>query len=100
MINLPQSETEQMISFIPRILEASSVTVTNELSKIEQSFTPEFYLNDYYLSCYIILDLIENQFYKLEIKDAENNVIYLDKIFCTNQNTDSFSINKDLYIYE
>ncbi|CAB5224049.1 hypothetical protein UFOVP388_45 [uncultured Caudovirales phage] len=94
MINLPQSETAQLLSFIPRIMEAQTVTVTNEISKIEADFTPEFYNNDYYLSCYLILDLIENQFYKFEVKDSESNVIYLDRIFCTNQNLNNYSINE------
>ena len=93
MINLPQSVTAQLLSFIPRIMEAETVTVTNEISKIEVDFTPTFYNNDYYLSCYLILDLIENQFYKFEVKDIDNNVIYLDRIFCTNQNLNNYSIN-------
>lgn len=94
MINLPQSETQQLLSFIPRILEAVTVTITNEISKIEINFTPEFYKNDYYLSCYLTLDLIENQFYKFEVKDIDSNIIYLDRIFCTNQNLNNYSINE------
>lgn len=85
MILLPQSETAQIISFIPRILEAHSVTVTNEQSKEYQVFLPEFYLNDYYLSCYLILFLLENQFYQFEVKDVNGNTIYLDKLLCKNE---------------
>ena len=82
MILLTQSETAQLISFIPRILEAHTVTVINEQSKEYQVFTPEFYLNDYYLSCYLTLVLLENQFYQFEVKDANGIIIYLDKLLC------------------
>lgn len=100
MIILLKSTSAQMISFIPRILEAYSVTIINQANNIEVIYTPEFYTNDYYLTCSIIFDLIELQTYTLIVKDALGNEIYLDKILCTNQNTDAFSINKDLYIYE
>jgi len=100
MIILLKSTEAQMISFIPRILEASSVHIINQATNLEVIYTPEFYTNDYYLTCSIFFDLVELQTYTLIVKDAQGNEIYLDKILCTNQNTDTFSINKDLYIYE
>jgi len=82
MIVLPKIETEQKISFIPLNLKAKTIIITNEQTKVEQIFTPKFFKNDYYLSCFLIIELIENQFYNFEVKDANNNTLYIDKLLC------------------
>ena len=48
-----------------------------------------------------IFNLVENTYYNLTITDG-TNVIYRDKIFCTNQEIDQetnsyYSVNKDVY---
>ena len=76
MIILLKSTSDQMISFIPRILEAYSVTIINQANNIEVVYTPEFYTNDYYLTCSIIFDLIELQTYTLIVKDNNGNLFF------------------------
>jgi len=46
-----------------------------------------------------VFNLVENHFYNLTITDG-TSVIYRDKIFCTNQDVDSYSVNKNVYTTE
>ena len=52
---------------------------------------------DYYFQYSSVFTLVENTMYMLEIKDG-TNVIFKDKIFCTNQNVTTYSVNDNEYI--
>lgn len=98
MIKLLQSATAQQVSFIPRSMDAYSITLRNESTQVETILTPEFYKNEYYLTVNIVFTLVENHFYNFTVKDISGNIIYLDKIFCTNQNVDDYTINNGEYV--
>ena len=55
-----------------------------------------FYLDNDYLVVEYAYNLQLNNFYDLTIQDEAGNIIYKDKIFCTDQNVDSYSVNKYL----
>jgi hypothetical protein len=97
MIILLQSTSEQSISFIPRVMDATSLVIRNESTNEEVILMPDFYKNDYYITCNIIFDLQENHFYQLSVFNNED-IVYLDKIFCTNQTINTYTINKDTYV--
>ena len=100
MINLLSTEDAQTISFIPRIDEwPVSLIIKRETTGIETTFTPTFFLERYYKTTSLVFDLVENEFYSLTIKDIDGNIIYIDSVFCTNQDSDDYSINNDTYIY-
>ena len=42
-------------------------------------------------------DLSQNTFYNLTIKNGAE-VVYKDKVFCTNQNIVNYTVNKDEYV--
>jgi len=98
MIKLLQSTLPQQVAFIPRSMDAYSFTLRNESTQEETITTPEFYKNDYYLTVNLTFTLIENHYYNFTVKDISGNIIYLDKIFCTNQSAENYSINNGAYV--
>jgi len=97
MIILKEQNTVQTFSFIPRELNATSIVLRNETTGVETTINTTFYLSDYYLTASTIFDLKENTFYNLTIKN-NTDIVYKDKIFCTNQNTDTYSVNQNQYV--
>jgi len=98
MIKLLQSTSTQQVSFIPRSMDAYSITLRNESTQVETVITPQFYKNEYYLTATSVFTLVENHYYNFTVKDISGNIIYLDKIFCTNQTADDYTINNGAYI--
>jgi hypothetical protein len=98
MIKLLQSASAQQVSFIPRNMEAYSITLRNESTQVETVILPSFYSNEYYLTATTVFTLVENHFYNFTVKDISGNIIYLDKIFCTNQTADDYTINNGAYV--
>ena len=97
MIILKEQIEAQTFSFIPRELNATTIVLRNETTGKETSITTEFYLSDYYLTTTSVFDLKENTFYNLTIKN-NNDIVYKDKIFCTNQSVDTYTVNKNQYV--
>ena len=97
MIILKEQNTVQTFSFIPRELNATTIVLRNETTGVETTINTTFYLSDYYLTASTIFDLKQNTFYNLTIKN-NNDIVYKDKIFCTNQNVDSYSVNQNQYV--
>jgi hypothetical protein len=98
MIKLLQSASAQQVSFIPRSMDAYSITLRNESTQVETVILPSFFKNEYYLTATTVFTLVENHFYNFTVKDISGNIIYLDKIFCTNQTADDYTINNGAYI--
>lgn len=127
MIILKEQGGVQTIKFIPRIYSADILVLRNETTNVSITYNPPFTIDGYYLKCDIDfdLDLKENTFYNLTVLNyalpftADNNIIkvdsdiltsdmttfsdenslvYRDKIFCTNQNKDDYTVNKNQYV--
>jgi len=103
MIILQKSLTSQTISFIPREYVASdsniyNISIINETtnSSVYDEDTNTFTLLDYYYQYSDVFTLVEDTFYTLTIKKS-GNVIYKDKIFCTNQTVTNYSVNNNEY---
>tara|TARA_R100000234_G_C4895410_1_gene133336 strand:- start:264 stop:593 length:330 start_codon:yes stop_codon:yes gene_type:complete len=93
MIILQQIGTEQSIRFIPRSQTYDSLFITDDQTNTEvQVSISSSSQGDYYDTISASFSLSENHFYNLEIRNG-SDVVYKDKIFCTNQATDSYSIN-------
>ena len=125
MIILKEQTASQTIKFIPRFYSADTLILRNETTNISVTFNPTFVVDGYYLKCDLVLDLKENTFYNLTILStalpftadngiktvdnniltadmtsfsSENSLIYRDKIFCTNQNKDNYTVNENQYV--
>tara|TARA_R110000744_G_scaffold14395_3_gene40923 strand:- start:42 stop:398 length:357 start_codon:yes stop_codon:yes gene_type:complete len=94
---------------IPRKYNTGNLTVKlrNETTNINIEVTSTPIIEGNYLKFDAVFgSLIENNFYNLElIASNGGDIVYKDKIFCTNQtinqsNNDYYDINKDQYITE
>ena len=97
MIILREQETAQTLNAIIYGSDADTIILRDEETNIETEIECVFYINKYYATTSVILPIKENKYYTLTIKDG-TNIVYRDKIFCTNQNLETYSINKDAYV--
>ena len=104
MIILQDTDSSRTISFIPRSYSSTETYTVNVKSETEnklvytQDHTGDFSLVKYYRQLSAIFDLKQDNFYTIEIKDSSNNIIYRDKIFCTNQTILDYSVNNGNYV--
>ena len=100
MIILQESASSQTINFIPREYTQGTtytVKIVNESSNAEvynQDVTT-FTENLYYFQHSDTFNLKEDTYYMLTITSSE--VVFKDKIFCTNQTVSSYSVNEAEY---
>tara|TARA_R110000824_G_scaffold101042_1_gene239964 strand:+ start:468 stop:797 length:330 start_codon:yes stop_codon:yes gene_type:complete len=97
MIILLESVLSQTFKFIPRSLEADSMVIEDdaENTSVTIDITPT--IDRYYLSVSEVLTLVEGRFYTIKVLNGLD-VVYKDKIFCTNQTVSSYSINDNEYV--
>ena len=97
MIILLQSASSQTFKFIPRVLAADSMVITDEATNtgVTIAITPS--VDRYYLSVSEVLTLVEGRGYTLSVLNGLEEV-YRDKIFCTNQVVSDYSISDGTYI--
>ena len=97
MIILKEQIEAQSLKFIPRQYSATSIVLVNEMTNESTTISSDFYVDGYYLYTTATFDLKEGNFYTLSILD-NTNVVYKDKIFCTNQVIADYTINNGEYI--
>tara|TARA_R110000822_G_scaffold140546_2_gene278255 strand:+ start:532 stop:861 length:330 start_codon:yes stop_codon:yes gene_type:complete len=97
MIILLESVLSQTFKFIPRSLDADSMIIEDdaENTSVTIDITPT--IDRYYLSVSEVLTLVEGRFYTIKVLNGLD-VVYKDKIFCTNQTVSSYSINDNEYV--
>ena len=94
MIILQETGIAQEFKVIPRELVADSMTLTSETTDEAVTYVITPTIDRYYLVINEIVALKENNFYTIEVKNA-TEIIYKDKIFCTNQTVSDFSVNNN-----
>lgn len=96
MIVLKELGTAQDIFFIPRSYIFDKIVITNETTKAEQEFTVTAMVSGQYGYASLIVDLKELSNYIIKVYQGTTEVYY-DKIFCTNQDIETYSINNGVY---
>lgn len=101
MIILQKSNSSQTIRFIPRSYtdgNSYTIKIVNETTNKEvySAVSTSFTSNDYYYEYSATFSLTEDTMYTLEITEG-SDVIYRDKIFCTNQTVATYSVNNNVY---
>lgn len=94
MIILQETGLAQEFKIIPRELAADSMTLTSETTGEAVTYVITSTIDRYYLVINEIVALKENNFYTIEVKNA-TDIVYKDKIFCTNQTVSDFSVNNN-----
>lgn len=103
MTILQDSDSNQTISFIPRFYSSSETYSVEIFSETEnkniysQTHTDAFSELKYYRQLTTTFDLKQNNFYMLTIKDSSGELVFKDKIFCTNQAVLDYSVNDGVY---
>jgi hypothetical protein len=98
MIVLTTDVTPQTFVFIPRSSTFDTVEITDDQTNETVSLEAwDFTEGDYYSTLEAEFSLVENHFYNLEIKNG-TDIIYRDRIFCTDQSIVSFSVNNGQYV--
>ena len=100
MIHLTTSASAQTLKIIPRsyassvsmILRDDSTNTSTTYSSISTSTDKNYLVVSQALSPV----LVEGRFYDLTIKEG-SNVIYNDKVFCTDQTISSYTVNSSEY---
>jgi hypothetical protein len=97
MIILKEQTEPQELTFIPREMNASTIVLRNETTNEISTIQATFSLDSYYLTTTTVFDLKEFTFYNLTILDGAD-VVYKDKIFCTNQVLEDYTVNQNQYV--
>jgi len=98
MIVLQETNDPQTFSFIPRSDSYDALFLTDDQTNVEIEVTiDDSVVGDYINTITATFDLIEGHFYNLVLKDGAD-VVYKDKVFCTNQPVVSFSVNNGQYV--
>ena len=97
MVILTTSTSEQTFNFIPRGA-FDTLTITDEQTNVPQTITiVSQTLGDYISSITAEFNLLEGRFYSLTLLDGAD-VVYKDKIFCTDKSIVNFSVNEGQYV--
>ena len=98
MIILQEVGTAQSFSFIPRSDSYNTLQITDEQTGVTSNVTiTSSVVGQYYHTITATFSLKENHYYTLTLKQ-NTNIVYKDKVFCTNQSIPTFSVNNGQYI--
>ena len=107
MIILKESTALQTVKFVPTRLDidANYLFLTNETTNETTSFQINVFRKSFYSYFKKAFALKASHFYTIELKyygvidnKLDYHLVHRDKIFCTNQDIDTFSVNKDQYV--
>lgn len=73
------------------------VFIDEETNTSENMNNVSFTSGAYYLQASIILPIKENKSYRVLVYN-DDEVVYTGKIYCTNQEVEAYTINKDEYV--
>ena len=97
MIILTTDTSEQNIYFIPRSVGFDYVGITDDQTNVTIELEGYTYTQgDYYDTFEAEFNLVENHFYDIVFLNG-TAVVYKDKIFCTDQNISTFTVNENQY---
>lgn len=98
MIILTTDTNPQSFVFIPRIHTFDYVGITDEQTGVTVEISNYTHtVGDYYDTLEAEFNLVENHFYDLVVVNGAV-VVYKDRIFCTNQNVNTFTVNNGQYV--
>lgn len=97
MIILNKTTDPQTFSFIARSKVYDSLFITDESTNTTVEVTIDSNVSgDYVDTITSTFSLIEDRYYNLELRNG-SDVVLKDKVFCTNQSVQSYSVNNDEY---
>jgi hypothetical protein len=107
MVILKENSTVQRFTFIPtRLSDANYLVLTNETTNEVTTKSINVKKKSYYSYFDLVFDFIEQghvynvalKYYGIIDGKLDYHLAHRDKIFCTNQNVETYSVNKDVYV--
>ncbi len=98
MIVIQETNVSQTFNFIPRFGSGVTLELTDENTNVTVAVAGLFTSGDYVHSFSGVLPTEENHFYFAVIKDGAGNLLLKERMFCTNQPINTFSVNNGQYI--
>tara|TARA_R110001583_G_scaffold191849_1_gene357667 strand:- start:41 stop:379 length:339 start_codon:yes stop_codon:yes gene_type:complete len=101
MIILTTSVNAQELKFIPREYAATSIVIVDQDTNTPVTYAGLTFVKErYYLTVNVTFSplLIQGRFYTLKVLNGTSDIVYRDMIFCTDQDTSIYSINKDQFV--
>jgi hypothetical protein len=99
MIILREQETAQTLNAIIYGSDADTIVLRDEETNIDTEIECVFSISKYFVTTSVVFPIKENKYYTLTIKDStRDSIVYRDKIFCTNQKIEDYTINHEQYI--
>ena len=98
MIILTPDSGLKSVNVMPKSIDIVSFFITDDSTNVTQQFDIDGFIDhDYYQELIIDfdVDLVENRYYDLVLKDSDDEVIFKDRIFVTSQNIVTFSVNNN-----
>ena len=97
---LTTSTSAQTLKIIPRDYQANiDVVLRDNSTNTSTTYSVATSTSGDYMTFDLTLSLVENRFYDMTCKFG-SNVIYKDKIFCTDQVVADYTVNKSQYTTE
>lgn len=96
MIILREQEAAQNLYATIDGEDADAIVLRDEETNTEETIDCVFSIDKYYATTNLVFPIKQNKFYTLTILNG-TDVVYKDKIFCTNQIIEEFSINNNVY---
>lgn len=97
MIILNKTTDPQTFSFIARSKVYDGLFITDESTNTTvEVIIDSITLGDYVDTITSTFSLIEDRYYNIELRNG-SEVVLKDKVFCTNQAVQSYSVNNDTY---
>lgn len=98
MIILLDTSNAQSFSIIPRFYTSDYVTFTSESTGVVDTYTISATTDRYYHVLSGTFDLVEGNYYVLKVYNDEDEIIYRDRVFVTNQLVEDYTINENYYV--
>jgi len=98
MIVLKELNTAQTFSCTPRRAIFDTIQIHSEAENTTVNITEFLSVGvGYYINVTATFELREGFTYTLKLL-SDGDVVFYDKLFCTNQEINTFSVNKDQYV--
>lgn len=97
MIVVQETNVSQSFDFVPRFGTPVTFELTDENTNVMVLVAGSFTAGDYVYSFNGVLPTEQNHFYWMVLKDSNGEIVLKERLFCTNQPINTFSVNDGGY---
>lgn len=99
MIVLKPINTSQVVKFIPtRVGQITKCVLRDDITNVSTEYDITISTSSFFSYFQKILVIEEGKYYDMDLKTSAGVLVHRDKVFCTNQDVDSYTINNGQYV--